>query len=61
MKLLHSLIAFKRDDSGALTIDWALMVASIVALGQVVMTVVGSSLTGLGDAIVVDQRKGTPG
>ena len=57
MAFLKLLKIFKSDESGALSLNWAAMSAAVLGFGQVVMTVVGSGVTGLGDAIVVEQRR----
>ncbi len=54
MKLLNLFKTFKKDESGAVTVDWVVLTAAIVGLGMVVMTTVGGGVTGLGDAIVTD-------
>ena len=54
MKLLNLFKAFKKNESGAVTVDWVVLTAAIVGLGMVVMTTVGGGVTGLGDAIVTD-------
>jgi Flp pilus assembly pilin Flp len=54
MKLMTIFKAFKKDESGAVTVDWVVLTAAIVGLGMVVMTTVGGGITGLGDAIVTD-------
>ncbi len=54
MKLLNLFKAFKKDESGAVTVDWVVLTAAIVGLGMVVMVSVGHGITGLGDAIVTD-------
>ena len=54
MKLLNLFKAFKKDEAGAVTVDWVVLTAAIVGLGMVVMTTVGGGITGLGDAIVTD-------
>ena len=54
MKLANLFKAFKKDESGAVTVDWVVLTAAIVGLGMVVMTTVGGGITGLGDAIVTD-------
>ena len=54
MKLQNLFKAFKKDESGAVTVDWVVLTAAIVGLGMVVMTTVGGGVTGLGDAIVTD-------
>ncbi len=54
MKLPSLFKAFKKDESGAVTVDWVVLTAAIVGLGMVVMVSVGHGITGLGDAIVTD-------
>jgi Flp pilus assembly pilin Flp len=54
MKLLNLFKAFRRDESGAVTVDWVVLTAAIVGLGMVVMVVVGGGITGLGDSVVGD-------
>ena len=54
MKIANFFKAFKKDESGAVTVDWVVLTAAIVGLGMVVMTTVGGGITGLGDAIVTD-------
>jgi Flp pilus assembly pilin Flp len=54
MKLMNLFKSFKKDESGAVTVDWVVLTAAIVGLGMVVMTTVGGGITGLGDAIVTD-------
>lgn len=53
-KMLNLFKNFKKDESGAVTVDWVVLTAAIVGLGMVVMTTVGGGITGLGDAIVTD-------
>ena len=38
MKLLNIFKSFKKDESGAVTVDWVVLTAAIVGLGMVVMT-----------------------
>ena len=54
MKLLSLFKAFRKDESGAVTVDWVVLTAAIVGLGMVVMVSVGGGITGLGDSIVTD-------
>jgi len=56
MKILRFLKSFRADDSGSLALDWPSLTAAIIGFGQVIMTVVGSGVTGLGDAVVIDKR-----
>lgn len=57
MKFFRILKALKRDETAALSLDWPLATAYLLGLAQVIMTIVGSSVTGLGDAIVADHKK----
>ena len=54
MKFANFFKAFKKDESGAVTVDWVVLTAAIVGLGMVVMVSVGGGITGLGDSIVSD-------
>ena len=54
MKLLNIFKAFKKSESGAVTVDWVVLTAAIVGLGMVVMVSVGGGITGLGNSIVAD-------
>ena len=54
MKLFNLFKAFKKDESGAVTVDWVVLTAAIVGLGMVVMTTVGGGITKLGTDIVTD-------
>jgi Flp pilus assembly pilin Flp len=54
MKLISIFKAFKKDESGAVTVDWVVLTAAIVGLGMVVMTSVGGSITGLATEIATD-------
>jgi len=42
---------FRRDEDGAVTVDWVVLTAAIVGLGIAVMTTVGNGTTALGDRI----------
>jgi Flp pilus assembly pilin Flp len=54
MKLLSIFKTFKKDEAGAVTVDWVVLTAAIVGLGMVVMVSVGNGITGLGNSIVSD-------
>ncbi len=54
MKMMNLFKAFKKDEAGAVTVDWVVLTAAIVGLGMVVMTTVGGGIEGLGQAIVDD-------
>ena len=55
MKLQVLTKALKRNESGAMTVDWGALTAAVVGHGMVVMTTVGGGITGLGDAIVTER------
>lgn len=44
MKLFKLFKNFKKDEDGAVTVDWVVLTAAIVGLGIVVMNVVGGQL-----------------
>ncbi len=54
MKLLNIFKAFKSDESGAVTVDWVVLTAAIVGLGLIVISSVGTGVTGLADRIKDD-------
>jgi len=49
--MLNFIKNFRRDEDGAVTVDWVVLTAAIVGLGIAVMTSVGNSTTALGDKI----------
>jgi Flp pilus assembly pilin Flp len=51
MKLFKLAKTFKNDESGAVTVDWVVLTAAIVALGVAVLTSVSSGTTALADKI----------
>ena len=54
MKLLNIFKNFRKDEDGAVTVDWVVLTAAIVGLGLVVMVAVGGGIQGLGNSIVDD-------
>ena len=54
MKRLNLFKAFESDESGAVTVDWVVLTAAIVGLGMIVITSVGTGVTGLADRIKDD-------
>ncbi|QQA41641.1 Flp family type IVb pilin [Pelagovum pacificum] len=42
---------FRRDEDGAVTVDWVVLTAAIVGLGIAVLSTVGTGTTALGDTI----------
>jgi Flp pilus assembly pilin Flp len=57
MKLMTMINKFKADESGAVTVDWVVLTASMVALGLIVGSAVSTSVTGLGDKITTEINK----
>ena len=51
MKLIKLAMNFKRDEDGAVTVDWVVLTAAIVGLGIAVMLSVGGSTSDLSDTI----------
>ncbi len=51
MKLFKLVQNFKRDEDGAVTVDWVVLTAAIVGLGIAVLTSVSGGTTGLADKI----------
>ena len=51
MKLFKLAQNFKRDEDGAVTVDWVVLTAAIVGLGIAVLTSVSGGTTGLADKI----------
>ncbi len=44
MKLLNIFKNFRKDEDGAVTVDWVVLTAAIVGLGLVVMGTVGNAI-----------------
>jgi len=51
MKLFKLVNNFKRDEDGAVTVDWVVLTAAIVGLGIAVLASVGGSTKDLADVI----------
>jgi len=51
MKLFKLAQNFKRDEDGAVTVDWVVLTAAIVGLGIAVLTSVSGGTTSLADKI----------
>jgi Flp pilus assembly pilin Flp len=51
MKLIKFAMNFKRDEDGAVTVDWVVLTAAIVGLGIAVLASVSGGTTGLADKI----------
>jgi hypothetical protein len=54
MKLLNIFKSFKNDEAGAVTVDWVVLTAAVVALAGFVGTTVVPGLNAKGTAIVTD-------
>lgn len=52
---------FLKDEDGAVTVDWVVLTAAVVALGIGAVTVVGNSMDGLAGKIgtEIDTREAT--
>ena len=51
MKLFNFVKNFKRDEDGAVTVDWVVLTAAIVGLGIAVLTSVSGGTTSLANKI----------
>lgn len=51
MKLFKLVKNFKRDEDGAVTVDWVVLTAAIVGLGIAVLTSVSGGTTSLANKI----------
>ncbi|MDF0600567.1 hypothetical protein P1J78_07490 [Psychromarinibacter sp. C21-152] len=51
MKLFNLINRFKRDEDGAVTVDWVVLTAAIVGLGIAVLTTVGGATNDYGETI----------
>jgi Flp pilus assembly pilin Flp len=49
--MLNFIKNFRRDEDGAVTVDWVVLTAAIVGLGIAVLTSVGNGTTALSDKI----------
>ncbi|MDQ2064893.1 hypothetical protein Q9295_00775 [Xinfangfangia sp. CPCC 101601] len=47
MKALNILNRFKKDEDGAVTVDWVVLTAAVVGLGIVVMAAIRPAVSGL--------------
>ena len=56
MKFLKLSNHFKKDEDGAVTVDWVVLTAAIVGLGMVVMKTVGGGITSMGTTISTDLK-----
>ncbi len=51
MKLFNLIKSFRKDEDGAVTVDWVVLTAAIVGLGIAVLTSVSGGTTSLADKI----------
>jgi Flp pilus assembly pilin Flp len=51
MKLVNFFNRFKKDEDGAVTVDWVVLTAAIVGLGIAVLTSVSGGTTSLADKV----------
>ena len=49
--MLNFIKKFRRDEDGAVTVDWVVLTAAIVGLGIAVLTSVGNGTTALGSKV----------
>ncbi|WP_417279884.1 Flp family type IVb pilin [Celeribacter sp.] len=54
MKFFKLANRFKRDEDGAVTVDWVVLTSAIVGLAIAVLASVSSGTTALGDKISAD-------
>ncbi len=47
MKLVHKLKRFSRDEDGAVTVDWVVLTAAVVALGVGAISAIQTSTDGV--------------
>jgi Flp pilus assembly pilin Flp len=53
--------AYISDESGAVTVDWVVLTAAIVALGMLVLTTLAGPTTNVGDKVAAKLLTITPG
>jgi len=51
MKLFNIYQNFRKDEDGAVTVDWVVLTAAIVGLGIAVLTSVSGGTTSLADSV----------
>ena len=49
--MLNFIKNFRRDEDGAVTVDWVVLTAAIVGLGIAILTSVGNGTTALGSKV----------
>ncbi len=45
---------FRKDEDGAVTVDWVVLTAAVVALATVAYTSIGNNTKGLSDAVATE-------
>ncbi|MFN3971873.1 MAG: Flp family type IVb pilin [Gemmobacter sp.] len=51
---LNMIKRFKKDEDGAVTVDWVVLTAAIVGLGIIVMSAIRPAITTAGNTIATD-------
>lgn len=51
MKIFKKVRSFEKDEDGAVTVDWVVLTAAVVALGVAVLLAVTNASTSLADRI----------
>ncbi|EAR52310.1 hypothetical protein OG2516_07532 [Oceanicola granulosus HTCC2516] len=59
--MLKFINKFRRDEDGAVTVDWVVLTAAIVGLGIAVLSSVGGATETLGEAISTELGSMDPG
>ncbi len=54
MKLLNIFKSFKKDESGAVTVDWVVLTGAVVGLGIIIANTMGTSITNASTAVSED-------
>jgi Flp pilus assembly pilin Flp len=57
--MLNFIKNFRNDEDGAVTVDWGVLTAAIVALGLAVGSTVSTGANNLGNSVVSDMATGT--
>ena len=51
MRILNILNRFKKDEDGAVTVDWVVLTAAVVGLGLIVISAIRTPITNLANNI----------
>lgn len=54
MKMLNLLKRFRKDEDGAVTVDWVVLTAAVVGLGIIVLTTITPGIEGAAAVIQSD-------